>query len=247
APGKKSWTALLSLVEDPRFDFDDPDEYIPAANMTYDERERPMHLADFQERPRVLRMWERIRNKQAYWLIECISEAVGVGATAAYFFAQFLQIPIMGSLFTIGMSYAVGVAFAVMVCTSQNGGHFSPAITITFVLFKRYPVRMALRHIVAQVLGGYIACLFVYLQWKTRIAEAEAALIAQGTFEAVQFTSAAPAGILALYTPPGASLGLVFVNEFICDFVIGLVTWSVIDPTNAFVPPAVVPWAIGLS
>ncbi|TFY75281.1 hypothetical protein EWM64_g8731 [Hericium alpestre] len=176
APDKKFWTALLSLVEDPRFDFDDPDESIPAANMTYDERERPMHLADFQERPRVLRMWERIRNKQAYWLIECISEAIGVfivcfagvGATAAYFFAQFLQIPIMGSLFTIGMSYAVGVAFAVMVCTSQNGGHFSPAITITFVLFKRYPVRMALRNIVfdtvvaAQPFGQEMPLSFVW-------------------------------------------------------------------------------------
>ena len=46
--------------------------------------------------------------------------------------------------------------------------------------------------------------------------EAIEVLEAAGTLEAVMFTPNGPAGVFALYAPTGASLGRIFLNEFIC-------------------------------
>ena len=43
-------------------------------------------------------------------------------------------------------------------------------------------------------------------------------MAAAGKLDAIMFTSSGPAGILALYAPPGAHLGLTFLNEFVCDW-----------------------------
>lgn len=42
-------------------------------------------------------------------------------------------------LFQIGIGYALGIIFAINVCAGTSGGHFSPAVTITLVLFKGFP------------------------------------------------------------------------------------------------------------
>ncbi|OBZ67174.1 hypothetical protein A0H81_13020 [Grifola frondosa] len=56
-----------------------------------------------------------------------------------------------------------------------------------------------------------------------------------------------PAGIFALYTNPGMHLGFVFVNEFVCDFVLALVVFAAIEPSNQFSPPFAMPWIIALA
>ncbi|KAA1467502.1 aquaporin-like protein [Dentipellis sp. KUC8613] len=216
---------------------------------------RPVHLADYQERPRIFQAWERVRHSRAQWVIDCVSEALGVffycfagvGATAPFVLGNLLELPNIGSLFTVGFGYAIGIGLAISICSSQNGGHFNPAVTITAVLFKKYPVKTAARHIFAQILGGYIACLLIYLQWKQLITETEAGLAAKGKLDAIQFTPNGPAGIIAVYATPGSSLGIVFINEFVNSFVIALVIWACVDPTNHFLPPVVVPWVIGLT
>lgn len=114
-------------------------------------------------------------------------------------------------------------------------------------------------------MGAYIACLLVYAQWKTLIVEAEAVLAAAGVLETTLYTPNGPAGILGLYVLPGSSLGRVFLNEFVVvcyartslhnyrlnryiqDFMLGLVIWGSIDPTNVLVPPASVPFVIGMA
>lgn len=72
-----------------------------------------------------------------------------------------------------------------------------------------------LRYIVAQILGGYVACMLIYAQYHDLIKLAEATLIEAGTYEAVNFTPNGPAGIFGLYLLPGLSLGRVFLNEFV--------------------------------
>ncbi|KAG9227859.1 hypothetical protein CCMSSC00406_0009116 [Pleurotus cornucopiae] len=79
------------------------------------------------------------------------------------------------------------------------------------------------------------------------ILAAEAALTAAGRLEEVQFTAMGTGGILALYAPPGAHLGLTFVNEFVTDFVLALAIWACLDPTNALVPPQAAPWVISFA
>ncbi|TFY77658.1 hypothetical protein EWM64_g6352 [Hericium alpestre] len=215
--------------------------------------DRPVHLGEYQERPRVFQAWERIRDKQAQWVVDCVSEALGVffycfagvGAQTAWILGNYLGIPGLGSLFTTGLAYALGIVFAITVCSSQNGGHFHPGVTITAVLFKKFPVRYAIRHIIAQLLGGYIACLLIYLQWKHVFTTVEAGLAEAGHLAAVQFTPTGPAGAIALYAAPGASLGLIFINEFVSDFMIGVIIWASVDNTNYYIPPVVAPWLIG--
>ncbi|KAI0322619.1 aquaporin-like protein [Amylostereum chailletii] len=214
--------------------------------------QHPVHLADIRTRHPLLERWERVRHRQAHWIIEMISEAFGVfvfcyggvGPTAAYVIGNILEKP-LGSLFTIGLGYGFGVVLSLCIVASTSGGHINPAVTVTFCLFKGMPRLKALRYIIAQVLGAYIACLLVYTQWKTLIKEAEAALIAAGTFDSTNFTPDGTAGILALYAAPGASLGIIFVNEFVVDFVIGMVIWASLDTTNFLIPPALGPWLVG--
>lgn len=162
-----------------------------------------------------------------------------------------------------------------------------------------------------QILGGYIACLLIYVQWGDYIAvrciylrgnlhgvltlsllmprsisaspyihlrvpldldhpthlsqEVIELLEASGKLDEVMFTANGPAGIFALYASPTANLGRVFLNEFVCvsrgerpstacqyltltatlqDFLIALVIWSCIDPTNFSAPPAAAPWIV---
>ncbi|KAI0829875.1 aquaporin-like protein [Trametes gibbosa] len=211
-----------------------------------------VHLADIKARSSAFISWERRRHRQAHWLVECIAEATGVffyvfagvGSTASYLLANTTGMNGIGSLYQIGIAYAFGIMFALIVCAPTSGGHFNPAMTIAFTIMGRCTPKKAVRYIIAQILGAYIACLLIYVQWKDLIQEATDLLEAAGTLDAVMFTANGPAGVFALYVPPGANLGRVFLNEFVCDFVIGLVIWSCLDPTNFSAPPAAAPWII---
>ncbi|KZV72647.1 aquaporin-like protein [Peniophora sp. CONT] len=213
----------------------------------------PIHLADSDPRPLFLQRWERIRHRQAHLLVELVAEFwgvfcyvfAGVGATASYICGNTLQVTNLGSFFTIGIGYAIGIVFALVVAAPTSGGHFNPTITICFVLFKGFPKRKALAYICAQILGGMIACLLVYAQWYDMIKETELALASVGKLDALMFTASGPSGIFALYAPVGANMGLVFLNEFVCDFFIGMVIFAATDPTNYMSPPAAAPWIIG--
>ncbi len=62
------------------------------------------------------------------------------------------------------------------------------------------------RYIAAQILGGYVACLLVYVQYKHLLDQAEGAMVLAGTFSELQFTPSGPAGIFGLYLLPGAKI-----------------------------------------
>ncbi|KAI0633651.1 aquaporin-like protein [Trametes polyzona] len=211
-----------------------------------------VHLADIKPRPNAYIAWERRRHRQAHWLVECLAEFMGVffyvyagvGSTATFLLSSVAQMNGLGSLFQIGTAYALGILFALIVCAPTSGGHFNPAVTIAFTLLKRCTWKKALRYIVAQILGAYIACLLIYVQWKDLIGEVTLLLEEAGKLDAVMFTSNGPAGVFALYVPHGTNLGRVFLNEFVCDFVIGLVIWACLDPTNFSASPVAAPWIV---
>lgn len=152
----------------------------------------------------------------------------------------------LSSTLQIGLAYTIGIALALIIVSGTSGGHINPAVTLTFVILKKYPRMKAVRYIIAQILGSYLACLVIYLQYKGMITQAEAMLEANGTLESVLFTPQGPAGAFALYVSPGSNLGFVFWNEFVVDFVIGLTIWACLDPTNFMVSPVAVPWVVGL-
>ncbi|KAI0065760.1 aquaporin-like protein [Artomyces pyxidatus] len=223
--------------------------------MVYAPDPHPLHLADLKTRPLFLQRWEKLKHRQAHWAIQCTSEAIGLfivciastGSTAGFVLGGINGTTGFGSLFTVGLAFAIGIALSMIVCTATSGGHLNPAITAYWVVFKGMPVTKGARYILAQIFGAYIACLIVYIQWRTPITQTEAAMKVAGTYDSTMFTPGGPAGIFANYAPPGAHLGLTFINEFVVDFFAGLVIFAVVDPTNFLVPPSAMPWVIGIT
>ncbi|EKM54526.1 uncharacterized protein PHACADRAFT_210322 [Phanerochaete carnosa HHB-10118-sp] len=175
-----------------------------------------------------------------------IAKHTSVDSALGYVTGNIIGEPI-SSLLQIGFAYTLGILFALVTCASTSGGHFHPGFTISQVLYRGFPVKKVCRYIVAQISGGFIAALLVYVQWRVNIKATEAALIANGKFDSLMFTPSGVAGAFALYAPPGSNLGQVLLNEFVADFVIGLVIWACLDPTNFLVPPAAGPWVIALA
>jgi len=215
-----------------------------------------VHLRDVQKRPGIFTVWERRRHsKEVHWAIECVAEAMGVffyvfyglGSQVAWVFQNTTGQAGLASIFQIGLAYCFGIVFALVVCASTSGGHFNPAVTITMVVLKGFPKRKALRYIVAQILGGYIACLVVYTQWKDFLDLAEGVLLQKGVYDATMFTPNGVAGAFANFKLEQQSMGRAFMNEFFNCMMIGLIIWAALDPTNVMIPPALSPLIIAFS
>jgi len=158
----------------------------------------------------------------------------------------------------------VGVILALVICAPVSGGHLSPSVTIAAALFKGFPPLKAVRYVIAQILGSFVACFAVYFQWHDQIKAVTHALEAQGVLDQINFTPHGIAGCFALYAPVGSSLGYVFLNEFVCvstlcacgspsrfllscqTFILGLVIWACVDPTNFYVPISFLPGTVAL-
>ncbi|KAF7369568.1 Aquaporin-like protein [Mycena venus] len=220
-----------------------------AATVSQANSERVVYVSDLQgKRPGFFTKWERLRHSRLHWLSECFAEAMGVflytypgvGSTAIYVIGNLMKESGLSSLFQIGLAYGGGIFFAVGLCASTSGGHLNPCITIVHVLFKGFPPLKALRYIIAQILGGYIACLLIYAQYHHVLKTAEATVIASVGEEglaAINFTPNGPAGIFAIYAQTGSNLGQVFMNEFVTDFFLALVIFGCLDPSNVLIPP----------
>lgn len=65
--------------------------------------------------------------------------------------------------------------------------------------------------------------------------------------EATIFSSAGPAGVMALFPAAGRSWGTMFMNEFFGSIFIAIVIWSQLDAQNIFTAPTVAAWTIGLA
>ncbi|KAG6820944.1 hypothetical protein H0H93_009180 [Arthromyces matolae] len=217
-----------------------------------------IYRGDFQPRPPIFKAWERQRNrKQVHSLVECFAEALGVffyvyagvGSQTAWVTGNILVsaglAPTgLSSILQIGLGYFGGILLALGVCAGTSGGHFNPCVTIAFVVFKGFPPLKAVRYILAQILGAYIACLLIYTQYKITFEECTAILMAAGKFEELQYTPNGLAGIFAFYLLPGQTKGLAFLNEFVSDTFLALAIWASLDSSNALIPPTAAPFLV---
>jgi len=211
-----------------------------------------VHLRDVAARPKVFTAWEKQRHSSAHWFVECAAEFIGVfiyvycgiGSQAAYTLGNLLKVEGLGSLFQIGISYAAGIVLSITVCAATSGGHLSPGVTITMVVFKGFPPLKGLRYIIAQILGCYVACLLCYVQYRDWIVLAEAGLVQAG---ANLYTPQTPAGIFAIYVMPNLGLGRIFLNEFVACTFLSIVIWAALDPTNVLIPPFMGPFVVAMA
>jgi len=213
-----------------------------------------VYMSDIQKRPAFFMGWERLRHGKLHWFAECFAEAMGVffyvyagvGSQAVWVIGNLTKTAGLSSLFQIGFAYACGILLAVTICSATSGGHFNPCITIVHMLFNGLPPLKGARYIVAQIFGGYIACLLVYTQYRNTLVGIQEAT-PPAVLAEILFTPNGPAGIFGMYLMPGAKIGQVFVNEFVCDFFLAMVIFGAVDPTNVFIPPVAAPFIIAMA
>lgn len=144
------------------------------------------------------------------------------------------------------------IALAIVICGPVSGPHLNPCFTIAFALFKGFPWRKVPQYIISQIFGGFIAGLLVYVNYKQPLDTITDALKAAGleaqiftpqgvrdiVLSKIRFTCLRrlsppqPAFPLALFKGVNQSIGYVFVNEFVGAFVIAVLVFSVLDPSN---------------
>lgn len=178
--------------------------------------------------------FERARPR---WLREMFAEATGVffyvypgiAAAASTFLNQVTVAnssglpttpnPAFGSIFQIGCAFALGIAFAIIVCAPTSGGHFNPAITICFATWQGFPWRKVPYYIFSQVFGAFVAGLMVYGQYNQQLTAYAEELKAVG-FPLV--FNGGPASVFCVF-PTGypyklvQSSGYLFLIEFFVD------------------------------
>jgi glycerol uptake facilitator-like aquaporin len=123
------------------------------------------------------------------------------------------------------------ITLAITICGPTSGPHLNPCFTIAFATFKGFPWRKVPQYLIAQILGGMVAGLVVYANYKQPLDEITEALTAAG-LEAQIFTPTGPAFPIALFKGPAQAIGWVFINEFVGAFIIGVLVFSVLDPSN---------------
>ncbi|KAH8807809.1 aquaporin-like protein [Xylogone sp. PMI_703] len=190
--------------------------------------------------------------RRPMWIREMVAEALEVfifvcaGISAVASFILNGTNSAFGSIFQIGCSLGVGIAFAILICAPVSGGHFNPAITICFALWKGFPWRKVPQYIFAQVFGSFLAGLFVVGQYRQQIWDLKAKLIAEGV-TSFNFNGG-PGSILCSF--PNAdqtNLGYLFMTEFFISSFISLVIWATLDAANPFVSPTGAPFVIGMA
>ncbi|GAM82056.1 hypothetical protein ANO11243_000350 [Dothideomycetidae sp. 11243] len=176
-------------------------------------------------------------HRRPRWLREMFAEATGV--------------------FFYGWAFALGIAFAIIVCAPTSGGHFNPAITIAFATWQGFPWRKVPYYIFSQIFGAFMAGLIVYGQYHQQIAAYTETLTAAGI---PLVFNGGPASIFCSFPSAAPIFKLqqthryLFLIEFFVDSYIskanrrlqGLVIWACLDPANPFIAPTSAPFAIGL-
>ncbi|KAL1984836.1 hypothetical protein VTN96DRAFT_8680 [Rasamsonia emersonii] len=187
-------------------------------------------------------------------LRECVAEAMGVffyvfsGVASVANFIVNAESPVgaaaFSSFFQIGMAFALGIMFAIIVAAPTSGGHFNPAVTICFAIWQGFPWKKVPHYIFSQIIGSMIAGLLVAGMYWEQITQAKAAALAA---HQPLVSATGPAGIFVAFPGPKQSLGYLFFIEFFVDSFIALVIWSCLDPANPFISPRSAPAVIGLA
>lgn len=211
------------------------------------------HAAHLPEPPAWLVNWER---RRPTLLVECVAEVVGVfmyvfagvGASASFFVSSAANQAGFGSLQTIGLCYAFGIAFAIIIAAPVSGGHLSPSFTVCFVLFKGFPIRKAPWYILSQLIGGFLACLLVYGIYKEQLVEITAGMRLKygAAADVAIFSPQGPAGIFGLFPGRTQGNGYLFLNEFMGNIFLSILVFAVLDACNFFVALPSAPFVIGL-
>ncbi|HEX5067973.1 MAG TPA: aquaporin Z [Myxococcota bacterium] len=156
-----------------------------------------------------------------FWLVLGGCGAAVISAGFPGLGIGFLGVALAFGLTVVTMAYAVG---------HISGAHFNPAITFGLAASRRFPASEILPYIAAQVGGGLLAAMVLYL-----IASGKAGFDLSAGFAANGYGE---------HSPGGYSLGAAFVCEFVMTFMFLMV---ILGSTDRGAPAGFAPLAIGLA
>ena len=85
---------------------------------------------------------------------------IGDGAVAVAVFTGALD------LTGVALLWGLAVTLAVYVAAANSGAHLNPAVTVTFVLFRQFPISKLIPYVFAQVAGAFGAALTLFFCWR---------------------------------------------------------------------------------
>jgi aquaporin Z len=132
----------------------------------------------------------------------------------------------------LGVSLAFGLTVVTMVYALGHisGGHLNPAVSVGLAVARRFPARELPHYIVAQVIGGILGGLVIYV-----IASGSSAFDLSGGFACNGYGAHSPGGYSLL-------AGLVSEVVMTCGFLV-----VILGATDKRAPAGLAPLAIGLA
>ena len=158
-------------------------------------------------------------------------------------------------IFQVAIVWGLGIATAIYLTGSLSSAHLNPAVTIASAAWSRFPVRLVLPYIGAQLLGAFAAASLLYSIFSGSIAAYES----KNGITRGEDGSEATAMIFGEYFPnPGGkpltetaraivSPGAAFAAEVIGTAILLLVIFCVTDERNATRQQILTAAAIGLT
>lgn len=143
----------------------------------------------------------------------------------------------MNSLFNLGgytnitIAWGLGVFFGILVSTRISGAHLNPAVTLSLVLSKRFPLNKAPFYMISQMLGGFIGAAIVYYFY-------------QAKFAIVDPDLSHTAGIFSTF-PAVASFMPSFMSEIIATAILMFGILSIVDHFTTDNAGFLAPFAVG--
>lgn len=156
-----------------------------------------------------------------FWLVLGGCGSAVLAATFPGVGIGFVGVSLAFGLTVLTMAYAVG---------GISGGHFNPAVTVGLATAGRFSWSEVPQYIVAQVLGGFVGALVLYL-----IASGKADFSTTGGFASNGYGEHSPGG----YSMLAALIAEVVMTAFFLIIILGA--------TSKVVPAGFAPVAIGLA
>lgn len=108
----------------------------------------------------------------------------------------------LGGYVNITFGWGLGVFLGILVSSKISGAHLNPAVTLSLILTKRFPINKAIHYIAGQMLGAFLGALLVYYFYQAKFAIVDPQLLHNAgiftTFPAVtQFMPGLMAEIIA--------------------------------------------------
>ncbi|WP_340616492.1 MIP/aquaporin family protein [Xenorhabdus entomophaga] len=176
---------------------------------------------------------------------QCISEFLGTALLVFFGLGCVAAARLAGAqlgLWEISIIWGLGVALAVYLTAGISGAHLNPAVTIALCLFANFDRKKVLPYIIAQMLGGFVAALIIYMMYYNLFLDYEQVHnTVRGSQESL-FT----AGVFSTYPAAQLSVLQAFIVEVIIAAVLLCLILALTDDGNGIPRGPLAPLLIGI-